>query len=105
MEGNATNWGGSRLVPRLAEKLRQGQRYSHSQSYLEELVEQEGKPIGQHLLGHRLSSVTRHRGNQQRKTKTEAASQTPGLGKQRQKSAWVLLHMAFRPNLEILQSI
>lgn len=92
-------------MPRLAEKLRQGQRYPHSQPYLEELVEQESKPISQHLLGHRLGSVTRHRGHQQRKTKTEAAGQTQGLGKQGQKSAWALLRLSRRPNLEIPQSI
>ena len=35
----------------------QGQRYPHIPSYLEELVEQESEPVGQHLLSHRLSSV------------------------------------------------
>lgn len=89
---------------RLVGKRGQGQRYPHSQAYLEELVEQEGEPIGQHLLGHGLSPVTRHQGGQQRKTKTEAAGQTPGLGRQGKKSAWVLLPKVFGSNPEILKN-
>lgn len=82
MEESGTGWGGCRLVSELVGKLRQGQRYAHTQPYLEELVQQESEPIGQHLLGHRLGPVTSHRGNRQGKTKTEAAGQTQGLGGQ-----------------------
>ena len=46
---------------------------SRIQSYLEELVEEESEPVGQHLLSHRFGPGSSHRGTQQSKTKTEAA--------------------------------